>query len=83
VSQSVNEELEDCCNSVIVSCCCKKLVAEVRGHFGNQEEGELPPLEVVTKQQLGKTEDFMRAVVSVIFGVCNSETAVVICIYVL
>jgi hypothetical protein len=29
VNQSVSE-LEDCCGSVFVSCCCEKLVAEAR-----------------------------------------------------
>jgi hypothetical protein len=55
-----------------VSCCCEKLVAEARGPFGNPEEEKRPPLEAATKQRLMKTEDFMCAVVTVIFGVCNS-----------
>jgi hypothetical protein len=41
--------------SVVVSCCCEKLVAEFRGQFGNPEEGERPLLEVATKQRLVKT----------------------------
>jgi hypothetical protein len=32
-------ELEDCCGSVLVSCCCLKLVAEAWGQFWNPEEG--------------------------------------------
>jgi hypothetical protein len=44
-----------------------------RGPFGNPEDGGRPPLEVATRQRLGKTEnDFKCAVVTVIFGVCNS-----------
>jgi hypothetical protein len=34
----------------------KKLIAEVRGQFGNPEEDEHELLEVVTKQRLMKTE---------------------------
>jgi hypothetical protein len=49
-------ELEDCCGSVLVSCCCEKLVAEARGQFGNLEEGERPMLEAVTNQRLVKTQ---------------------------
>jgi hypothetical protein len=33
-----------------------KFVAEARGYFGNPEEGEGPPLEAATKQQLVKIE---------------------------
>jgi hypothetical protein len=50
----------------------EKLVAEAGGQFWNPEEGESPPLKAVTKQRLVKTEKTMRAVVTVIFGVCNS-----------
>jgi hypothetical protein len=50
----------------------EKLVAEAWGQFGNPEEGVRQSLEAATKKQLVKTEDFMRAVVTVIFGVCNS-----------
>jgi hypothetical protein len=49
-------ELEDCCCSVPTSCCCYQPVAEARGHFGNPEEGEHPPLEAATKQRLVKTQ---------------------------
>jgi hypothetical protein len=41
-------ELEDCCGLVLVSCCCEKLVAEAREHFGNPEERERPPLKAAT-----------------------------------
>jgi hypothetical protein len=34
----------------------EKLVAWIRGQFGNLEEGERPPLEAATKQRLVKTE---------------------------
>jgi hypothetical protein len=57
--QSVSEllsELENCCGSVLVSCCCQKLVAVARGQCGNPEEGESPPLEAVTRQPLVKTQ---------------------------
>jgi hypothetical protein len=48
----------------------EKLVAEAGGHFWNLEEGERPPLEAATKHRLVEDgEDFMRAVVTVIFGV--------------
>jgi hypothetical protein len=50
----------------------EKLVGETRGQFGNAEEGERPPCEAATKQRLMKTEDFMCAIVTVMFGVCNS-----------
>jgi hypothetical protein len=30
-------ELEDCCGSVVVSCCCEKLVAQAWGQFGSPE----------------------------------------------
>jgi hypothetical protein len=43
-------ELEDCCGSVLVCCCCYKLVAEARGQFGNPEEGVRPLLEAVTRK---------------------------------
>jgi hypothetical protein len=43
-------EFENCYGSVFVSCCCKKLVAETRGSFGNPEEGEHPPFRAVTRQ---------------------------------
>jgi hypothetical protein len=53
-------EREDCWGSVVVSCCCEKLVAEAQGQFGNPEEGERPLLEAVTRRrvtthQAGKT----------------------------
>jgi arginine/ornithine N-succinyltransferase beta subunit len=38
-----------------VRCYCEKLVAEVRGQFGNTEEGESPMLEAVTRK-LVKTQ---------------------------
>jgi hypothetical protein len=38
-----------------------KLVGEVRGQFGNPQEGEGPPLEAVTRQQLVKTQQTKRA----------------------
>jgi hypothetical protein len=41
--------------SVVVSCCCEKLVAEAWGYFGNPEEGERPLLKVAAKQRLVKT----------------------------
>jgi hypothetical protein len=54
-------ELEDCCGSVLVSCCCYKLVAEAWGQFGNPEEGEHPPLEAVTRK-LVKTQQTEKTV---------------------
>jgi hypothetical protein len=42
------------CSSALESRCCYKLVAEARGYFGNPEEGERPPLAVVTRQRLLK-----------------------------
>jgi hypothetical protein len=35
---------------------CEKLASKARGQFGNPEEGERPPLEVVTRK-LVKTAD--------------------------
>jgi hypothetical protein len=43
--------LEDCWCSVVVSCCCYKVVAEARGQFGTPEEEERPLLEAATKQR--------------------------------
>jgi hypothetical protein len=42
--------LEDCCGTVIVSCCCSKLVAEAGDSSGNPEEGECPPLQAVIRR---------------------------------
>jgi hypothetical protein len=42
------------------------------GAHRDPEEGERPELEAATEQQLGKTEYFRGAVVTVTFGVCNS-----------
>jgi hypothetical protein len=41
-------ELENCCGSVLVSCCCEKPVAITLGPFGNPEEGERPLLKPLT-----------------------------------
>jgi hypothetical protein len=54
-SELVDEQLEDCCGTLVVSCCCEKLVAEARGQFGNPEEVERPLLEAVTRK-LVKTQ---------------------------
>jgi hypothetical protein len=54
VSQLVGE-LDNRWGSVIVSCCCEKLVDEARWQFRNPEEGERPPLKAATKQRLVKT----------------------------
>jgi hypothetical protein len=51
LSKELVGELEGCCGSVVVSCCCEKLVAEAGEQFGNPEEGERPPLEAATKQR--------------------------------
>jgi hypothetical protein len=48
-------ELEDCYISVVVRCCCYKLVAEAEGQIGNLEEGECPLLGAVTRR-LVKTQ---------------------------
>jgi hypothetical protein len=66
-------ELEACCNSVFVSCCCEKLVADVRESPG----GERPPLKANTKQRLGKTEKNS----CVLRLQCVTQTVVVICSY--
>jgi hypothetical protein len=42
--------LEDCCCTIIVSCCSEKLVAEDGGQFVNPEEGERPLLEAITRR---------------------------------
>jgi hypothetical protein len=45
-----------------------------RGPFRNPEEGERLPLETAAKQTAREDwEDFMCAVVTVIFGVCESD----------
>jgi hypothetical protein len=76
-SELIGEQLEDCCSSVVVSCCCEKLVTEARGYFGNPEEGERRPLKAATKQRLVKTvtywEDLMCPVV--ISEVCRTVRA--------
>jgi hypothetical protein len=51
VNEDLVRELENSWGSVIVSCCCGKLVAEARGQFGNPEEGESLPIEAATKQR--------------------------------
>jgi SHS2 domain-containing protein len=43
-------ELEDCCGTVLVSCCAQKLVAEAWGQLEDPEGGERPPLEAVTRK---------------------------------
>jgi hypothetical protein len=48
-------ELDNRWGSVVVSCCCEKLVDEAGRKFGNLEEGERLPLEAATEQQLVKT----------------------------
>jgi hypothetical protein len=48
-SQSISEELvgdlvsqlEICCCSVVVRCCCEKLVADVGDNLGNQRMGKV------------------------------------------
>jgi hypothetical protein len=40
--------LEDCCNLVLVSCCCWELAAEAQ--FENPQEGESPLLETITRK---------------------------------
>jgi hypothetical protein len=50
-------ELEDCYGSLLVSCCCEKLVAEARGKFGDSEEGERPPLEAVARRLVKTQQD--------------------------
>jgi hypothetical protein len=50
VTESASE-LENCWSSVVVSCCCYRLVAEVE----NPKEEERLPLETVTEQRLVKT----------------------------
>jgi hypothetical protein len=34
-------ELENCCGSVLVNCCCKKLVAEAGESSGTQRKGNI------------------------------------------
>jgi hypothetical protein len=62
--QSVSE-LEDCCNSVIVSCYCEKLVAEARDRLGTKSKGNV----AVGSRYLSMASE------DVIVGtsVCNSE----------
>jgi hypothetical protein len=56
-------ELEDCCGSVLVRCCCQKLVTETWQQFGKLEEGERPLLEAVTRR-LVKTQQTENSVVN-------------------
>jgi hypothetical protein len=57
--------LVDCYGSVLVRCCCEKLVAEERGQFENPEERERPPLEAVaTGEDTAGWEDAVCAVVN-------------------
>jgi hypothetical protein len=53
---SVSKELVNCCGSVLVSCCCQKLVTEMRDSSESQRKGERPPLEADTEQRLAETE---------------------------
>jgi hypothetical protein len=42
-------ELEDCCGSVLASCCCYKLVAETGDSLGTQRKRS--PFEAVSRQR--------------------------------
>jgi hypothetical protein len=42
-------EIENCCSSVVVSCCCTELVAEAGDSSGKPGEGKRPPLEAAIK----------------------------------
>jgi hypothetical protein len=59
--------VSECCGSVLVSCCCEKLLAEARGQFENPEEGERPPLEAVTSK-LVKTQQTEKTTVRAVVG---------------
>jgi hypothetical protein len=62
-SQSVGElvsELDNPCSSVVVNCCCEKLVAEARDSLGTQRKEKVCHLEAATKQQLVKTLNSLR-----------------------
>jgi hypothetical protein len=48
-------ELNDFCGSVLVSCCCLKLVVKTWGQFENPNEGEHSLLKAVTRR-LVKTQ---------------------------
>jgi hypothetical protein len=51
----------------------EKLVSEAGDSSGTKRKGEHPPSEAITKQQPAKTEKCSCfAVVTVIFGMCNS-----------
>jgi hypothetical protein len=56
---------------LVESYICQKLEAcsSGRREFGNTEEGERPPLEAATNQQLANAEKNLCAVVTMIFGV--------------
>jgi hypothetical protein len=56
---------EDCSNSVIVSCCCEKLVAEARDRLGTQSKRSVA---VGSRYQTMASEDTI-----VDTRVCNSE----------
>jgi hypothetical protein len=40
VLQSVSQS-DDCCGSIVVSCCCEELVAEVGDRSGTQRKGNV------------------------------------------
>jgi hypothetical protein len=41
--------------------CCEKLVAEAWGQLENPEQGEIPPLEAVTRQRLMQTQQLGKS----------------------
>jgi hypothetical protein len=53
--ETVNE-LEDCCGTVVVGCCCEKLVAEAGKSSETQGRSPPLPLEAVTRT-LVKTQE--------------------------
>jgi hypothetical protein len=72
-------ELEDRYGSVLVSCCCEKLVSEARGQIGNPEEGERPLLKPLPGDDCQRHSRMKRLIacyselhsVSVLFWKCS------------
>jgi hypothetical protein len=54
-------ESENSCGSVVVSCYCEKLIAEVGDSSGTEEKWEHPPLEAVIRQRLMKKQQTEKA----------------------
>jgi hypothetical protein len=61
--------LQDCCGSIVVDCCCEKLVSEVGDNRGTQRKGNICSLKLLPSD--GSKDVTLD--ISVCVCVCNSE----------